>query len=476
MLRLTWLAPAVAIALLPSAVAAQLETDELSAVTFRPSPAAQRYLMIEGAQVGGPETPAVGVLFDYAFRALHIRTFCDHPDLDIPCDLNDERVSLVEHVAAAHVFGSFAVADRIEVGLTLPVLYASGEGLRFRRDGGGIGTIQGGSAAGVGDPRLSIRTRIVGGPEDRWALAVVAWGTAPLGQATMEGRYVGDGGPNVGVHAVGEVYLGGLRASLTLGGYYRPEAKVIGANVGPMMSYGGAAEWRTSSITAVVAEVTGATSFGASIDQLEGRAAGTLRLGDLELTAGGGGGLVRGPGVPYFRVLAGARWAPLPAGDLDGDGVTDERDGCPDLAEDADGFADEDGCPEDDNDRDGLADDEDGCPDRAEDEDGHEDGDGCPDEDNDGDGVPDGYDSCRDTPEDRDGDRDDDGCPDHDRDDDGVDDGVDRCPDEPEDTDGLADTDGCPEEDADGDGIPDEDDVCPEVAGQQCEEEPAGGE
>jgi hypothetical protein len=54
----------------------------------------------------------------------------------------------------------------------------------------------------------------------------------------------------------------------------------------------------------------------------------------------------------------------------------------------------------------------DGCPDRAEDPDGFEDGDGCPDVDDDGDGVWDTVDECRSEPEDRDGYRDEDGCAD----------------------------------------------------------------
>jgi outer membrane protein OmpA-like peptidoglycan-associated protein len=67
--------------------------------------------------------------------------------------------------------------------------------------------------------------------------------------------------------------------------------------------------------------------------------------------------------VAYVRALQ--LHAADPAGaviDADGDAVQAWADHCLDQAEDPDGFADADGCPEDDNDGDGLADGIDGCP------------------------------------------------------------------------------------------------------------------
>lgn len=80
--------------------------------------------------------------------------------------------------------------------------------------------------------------------------------------------------------------------------------------------------------------------------------------------------------------------------DSDNDGIVDADDKCPNIAEDKDGFEDEDGCNDFDNDKDGIVDESDGCPSNAEDFDGFEDNDGCPDVDNDGDGVLDAADSC----------------------------------------------------------------------------------
>ncbi|HOX25970.1 MAG TPA: OmpA family protein [Candidatus Krumholzibacteria bacterium] len=129
-------------------------------------------------------------------------------------------------------------------------------------------------------------------------------------------------------------------------------------------------------------------------------------------------------------------------GDADRDGLEDRVDRCPRVAEDYDGFADDDGCPDYDNDNDSIADGDDPCPMDAEDRDGYLDDDGCPDPDNDNDGVLDSADQCPDEAEDFDGVRDDDGCPDRDDDGDGVLDGADQCPGTPA---GVAvDASGCP--------------------------------
>jgi len=122
-------------------------------------------------------------------------------------------------------------------------------------------------------------------------------------------------------------------------------------------------------------------------------------------------------------------------GDTDRDGVPDDVDLCPLVAEDIDGVDDRDGCPEfpagydgnappadlaaaerpgsaRDTDADGVADAVDACPHEAEDKDGFEDGDGCPDLDNDKDRILDADDKCPNEPETYNARDDDDGCPD----------------------------------------------------------------
>jgi len=50
-------------------------------------------------------------------------------------------------------------------------------------------------------------------------------------------------------------------------------------------------------------------------------------------------------GVPSVRFVIGLSWAPR-FQDADADGIADDKDDCPELAEDKDGVEDDDGCPE----------------------------------------------------------------------------------------------------------------------------------
>ncbi len=173
-------------------------------------------------------------------------------------------------------------------------------------------------------------------------------------------------------------------------------------------------------------------------------------------------GQEKGSATHNYEILAGVIWVlGGPPGDSDNDGLADDKDKCPDQAEDKDGFKDTDGCPDPDNDGDGVPDTEDKCRNQAEDKDGFKDYDGCPEPDNDNDGVLDAKDRCPNKPEDRDGFYDKDGCPDLDNDKDGIPDAEDKCPNKAEDLDHFKDTDGCPEYDNDRDGVKDKQDKCP---------------
>jgi len=136
--------------------------------------------------------------------------------------------------------------------------------------------------------------------------------------------------------------------------------------------------------------------------------------------------------------------------DTDMDGISDNKDKCPDTP--AGVAVDKNGCPID-TDGDGVADYIDDCPTVA----GLTSLKGCPDAD--GDGIADKNDKCPDTPKGWKVDIN--GCP-LDQDNDGVADAIDKCKDTPDGID--VDKNGCPV-DTDGDGVADYLDKCPTVAG-----------
>ena len=131
------------------------------------------------------------------------------------------------------------------------------------------------------------------------------------------------------------------------------------------------------------------------------------------------------------------------ANDADKDGVSDEKDVCPEIP----GLKEFDGCP--DTDGDGIPDNKDACPEEA----GKAELNGCPDADDDG--IADAQDACPNEA----GSAEMNGCPDSDGD--GVAYKDDKCPNEA----GVAENDGCPWADSDNDGVLDKDDACPEEAG-----------
>jgi hypothetical protein len=67
--------------------------------------------------------------------------------------------------------------------------------------------------------------------------------------------------------------------------------------------------------------------------------------GALSLLAGVELPLNDAVGSPSVRPVLSIGWAPR-FEDADGDGIADDLDDCPEVAEDIDGFEEEDGCPD----------------------------------------------------------------------------------------------------------------------------------
>ncbi|HYO58325.1 Ig-like domain-containing protein [Archangium sp.] len=417
---------------------------------YKPGPGATDILGVHGARVGGHLGWHLGASLNYASNPLG---FLD-PRQD------DFVYSLVANQATLDLMGSISLWNRFELGVALPLTYQSSE------KGASVMPAfpDGVSGAGVGDLRLVPKAHLLSAGGLDLGVAV------PVLLPTAGGQgFRGGSGVSARPQLVAEWGNGnGLRLVANLGASLQPEQQVRNLRTGTELMYAVGAQVPFSEKLALRANLAGA--FGLKDQDMEGRPLELLAAVQYRITpglaahVGGGPGLTRGYGTPGFRVFAGLDWtqpgerpvaapvaAPTPSSpaDLDGDGLTDEQDRCPQGAEDMDGFQDEDGCADPDDDVDGIPDAKDQCPKQAETLNGIQDADGCPDKvsvDSDKDGLMDGQDKCPQVAEDKDGFQDEDGCADPDNDKDGVPDWEDQCPAQPEVINGVKDDDGCPDE------------------------------
>jgi outer membrane protein OmpA-like peptidoglycan-associated protein len=432
----------VVLAALSGTASAQVEerqTRNLDLATFRPTHGIEPAMMtIESSRVAESGSFSFDVWLDHARNPLVVETAGG--------EMVDRPISGRTSIELA---GAYAFADRFEVCAAVPLLTQGGSDPQFS----GIAPAEGGA---IGDVRVRGRAFLY----QIRPLSFGASGEVSLPTSTDE-EFAGAGGPSAAVRLLADYRQGPLDLALNAGGVMRQKAMLADVEQGHQVLYGVGAAYRATRSASAIAELFGAVDLGggpAGGKPLEAVLGGRYRLSrTLAVTGGLGRGLLPGIGSPDLRVFVSLAFAPraqLPVAseeerlallDLDGDRVPARDDRCPDEAEDRDGFADGDGCPDPDDDGDGVPDLVDRCPRQAEDLDRHQDADGCPDPDNDGDSIADSADRCPDAAEDADGFADDDGCPDPDNDRDGVPDDQDRCNGEPETINGNADDDGCPD-------------------------------
>ncbi len=429
--------PLVAIAALAPLLCAA--TGDVS--RFRPPPAHDGLLGVEGAPVLYPLQYAAGATLSYARNPVVWRyqdgTYEPVVGQQLGLDL------------------SFAIGllPLFDLGVVVPVtLLQRGPKSSLR----GLDAVEQVTSVGgtlMGDVRLQPRLALMQERSWGFGLAVISEITLPTGD---QRRFVGDSGFSWRPRLVGSVPIVGLplKVSASLGYRLRKNVLLAGIESADELDFGVGGSYALSDNLAALVELSGNTSAthpfsGGGLSALEVRGGMRTRVArNVVLDGGAGVGLTQGLGTPDYRLFLGFAYAPEPP-DRDGDGIPDAADACPDNPEDYDRFQDLDGCPDVDNDEDGILDVDDLCPNEPEDQNGTADDDGCPEgglSDRDHDGIPDERDQCPDDPEDLDGVKDTDGCPDGDMDQDGIPDEDDQCPEEKETINGVDDWDGCPDE------------------------------
>jgi OmpA-OmpF porin, OOP family len=471
---------------------------------FEPSERGSDWFANESLDLRGAFRFAIGAMGQYGYRSV-IGAY----------NYNGEvRSSVIRDDAVLQVGASFVIADRLRLGLSLPITLEDFGHTAFVN---GVVYPPPANDQSVGDVRISLDLRVLGVYGDPITVALGASLFAPSGQRDdFNGDETARFAPHLLIAGDAGMFAYAMRA-----GYQWRDLNVdyIDTRTGSEFQFGGAAGVRLLDKKILVGpEVFGQTVVSNSHAFSERASPIEILLGlhfniadQVRINAGFGTFIVKGYGAPVYRGLFGVEWAPgVGKPDRDGDGIPDDEDACPDVPgvrtddpktngcpprpdRDGDGiFDDEDACPDvkgiktddpktngcpPDRDGDGVLDDDDACPDvngvRTSDPKTN----GCPPPppDRDGDGIPDSEDACPDVAGVRTDDPKTNGCP-SDRDKDGIIDVEDACPDVPGVRTNDPKTNGCPPDpDRDKDGIPNEIDACPDDPGPKSNDPKTSG-
>lgn len=302
-------------------------------------------------------------------------------------------VTPVQERLMLHVGAELGLGGRAAIGVRLPMIaYQDGD---YRSH----------QPFMLSDPQLWGRYRLIGAnsddenqPQDGPGLALQGGVSLPLGRresvaesgvllpSRVAGRpFASDGYPRAELRLLADFHLLGAGAAAYVG--YRHHfwernsvaASATGAH--DEFTFGAALKFPLPALPSLagVVELRGVTGFQRAADTaLELGFGGRLRFGAWLFALGAGFGLTQGVGSPDLRVMSGLSFVP-PRADSDRDGVDDSEDQCKFLAEDLDGFEDDDGCPDPDNDNDLVPDIDDKCPNEPAEEGRDDNEDGCTD-------------------------------------------------------------------------------------------------
>ncbi len=296
---------------------------------------------------------------------------------------------IMQHRFAGAISGQIGLWGRGALALRMPaVLMQSGD------------DVAGPSLASqaIGNPALDGRVRVIGAAsrpdgsvEDGAALAVRGVLTLPVGTSNA---YFADDFVRTELSLIADVQAFGLGAGASLGYRHRfHDDRESGSNVSfqdqlrlagglkipfPLVAIALPGKVQESALVELDVGTDPRDFFAKYTTPVEARLSYRIIVSDFAISLGGGASLGQALGVPDLRVLMGVSYSPRKH-DQDADGVADGDDQCEHLAEDLDGFEDDDGCPEPDNDQDMILDEDDRCPNEAAEIGRDEDEDGCTD-------------------------------------------------------------------------------------------------
>jgi OmpA-OmpF porin, OOP family len=395
---------------------------------FDPSQRGSRWFTLESLEYGKELLPNLGVIGDFGHNQMRMS------------DVRGGRRNLIKDQIALHLGASMTFAERVRIGLQLPVYVLTAGKSVAHFDG----IYRGPSNGGVGDLRIAADVLVVGAPKDAFRLALGARLWAPTGK---QENYAGDGKAAFQAHVDVAGDIASFAYAARLGYTYRGLKQTFGpTNIGDEIPFGVSAGIKLFDDALLIGpELQGAIAISDSTTPiakkhwipLYGILGAHYTMGDVQLGAGLGPGLSEAAGTAAFRGLLSLEWVPKPKAapvepgpnDSDGDGITDDTDACKDQAGVANDDPAKNGCPapvEQDKDGDGVLDADDACPEQAGAKNDDTKKNGCP-SDQDNDGIVDAKDACQTVAGAASEDPNKNGCP-PDTDGDGIVDNEDACP------------------------------------------------
>lgn len=356
--------------LVTASVARAQDTRGLDTERFSPALDGASYLSVQATTTPGHLNWNAQLTTSWAHRPLTAR------------NLAGDVLAIVDHRTTATLAMQLGLGERGAIAFAAPIVLWQDRGQVALPDGPVARTA-------FGDPRLSLRYRLFGevvtdriDRPDGPGLAMQIVTALPLGSRDA---FVGESLPRVSFELLGEFRLLGLGIAAKLGYRHRfAERAFLDARFAGEVeaSLGAQAPlpWvRNLSAVLEVRSLVGVRdAFSRPTTAVEAAIGARYRVGDLLLTTSVAFGLTPAIGVPSVRPVVDLSWAPR-RHDQDADGIVDADDLCPPLAEDFDGFEDEDGCPDPDNDNDLIPDEDDECPLEAAEEGRDDNEDGCTD-------------------------------------------------------------------------------------------------
>ncbi|MFO0615093.1 MAG: hypothetical protein U0414_21055 [Polyangiaceae bacterium] len=358
-----WLLAVIGASALPRETLAQdpEPTPSVDLRGYRNPVDARAGLYVEPATTPDTGEFSGGVRFNYAFRPIVLHDAA-----------GDRKFSVIEHQLTADLYASVGLWKRLSIGFDLPAIVAqAGDDPASDPAAAKIVGTHVLPTTAIGDPGLVVKgTFVKPAAENRGAaIGLMNRLTLPLGDPSS---FIGEGAVTDEIRALLDAHFAGyFTVHLTAGvklrtdtstGEDSPQFGCIGriavcdSRFGHELLWGGGFEMDTAIFklphTSIFAELRGYLPI-APVAAFDSRLpAGTFAsishrvdVRDVSFFMGHEFALDSGVGNAPYRLTIGMSFTPRNR-DRDRDGIDDDKDRCPDRAEDLDGKDDSDGCPE----------------------------------------------------------------------------------------------------------------------------------